>query len=49
MNLWRQDKGQAACAQAFVDTIAAGRGSPIALAELFEVARISIEIDQAVQ
>ncbi len=43
MNLWRQDKGQQACAQAFV---AAARGcgaAPIPFDELLEVSRIAIE------
>ena len=45
MNLWRQDKGQAACAKAFVDAVGQGGQSPIPLAELLEVARVSIDID----
>jgi len=49
MTLWRQDKGQAACAQAFI-TAAAGKGhAPIATAELFEVARVTIELAKALQ
>ena len=44
MNLWRQDKGQAACAKAFVDAVGKGAASPIPLPELLEVARVSIEI-----
>lgn len=41
-NLLRQDKGQAACAAAFVDSVK--RGTPaIPPAELFEVARATIE------
>lgn len=43
MNLWRQDKGQAACVRAFVDAIADGRPSPIPAQEIFEVARVTIE------
>jgi predicted dehydrogenase/threonine dehydrogenase-like Zn-dependent dehydrogenase len=44
MNLWRQDKGQMACARAFVDAVA-GRGpAPIPFEELVEVARVSIEV-----
>jgi predicted dehydrogenase len=46
MNLWRQDKGQKACAQAFVDAIQQGLPSPIPAAEIFEVSRISIEMAQ---
>jgi predicted dehydrogenase len=47
MNLWRQDKGQRACAQAFVDAIASGTSSPIPVEELFEVSRLMIQIAQA--
>jgi predicted dehydrogenase len=44
MNLWRQDKGQKACAKAFVDAIE-GRGPvPIPFDEVVEVSRISIEL-----
>lgn len=44
MNLWRQDKGQKACAQAFVDALE-GRGPlPIPFDEVVEVSRISIEL-----
>jgi predicted dehydrogenase/threonine dehydrogenase-like Zn-dependent dehydrogenase len=44
MNLWRQDKGQKACAAAFVRAVETGGESPIALGELLEVARVSIEV-----
>ena len=44
MNLWRQDKGQSACAKAFVDAVARGGVSPIPLAELLEVARVTLEL-----
>jgi predicted dehydrogenase/threonine dehydrogenase-like Zn-dependent dehydrogenase len=43
MNLWRQDKGQAACAAAFVEAVERGGAAPIPLEELLEVSRISIE------
>lgn len=43
MNLWRQDKGQRACAAAFINAIENGSSAPIPLEEIFEVARISIE------
>lgn len=47
MNLWRQDKGQKACAKAFVDAIE-GRGPvPIALDEVLEVSRVSIDLSGA--
>lgn len=44
MNLWRQDKGQKACAAAFVQAITTGGPAPIPLEEIFEVARVSIEV-----
>lgn len=44
MNLWRQDKGQKACAAAFVQAINSGGPAPIPLEEIFEVARVSIEV-----
>ncbi len=43
MNLWRQDKGQKACAAAFVRAVESGGPAPIPLDELIEVARVSIE------
>ncbi|MBU6434158.1 MAG: hypothetical protein KJS98_12675, partial [Nitrospirae bacterium] len=47
MNLWRQDKGQAACASAFVDAIRLGRPAPIPFEELVEVTRTSFDIVDA--
>ncbi|MEA3274700.1 MAG: glycosyltransferase, partial [Pseudomonadota bacterium] len=44
MNLRRQDKGQKACAAAFLDAVREGRGFPIPVGEILEVSRISIEI-----
>jgi predicted dehydrogenase len=44
MNLWRQDKGQAACAKAFVEAVKHGGSAPIAVAEIFEVSRVTIEV-----
>ena len=46
-NLWRQDKGQKACAQAFVDAIQMGLQQPIPVKEIFEVSRVTIEIANA--
>ena len=48
MNLWRQDKGQTACAAAFLAAVREGREAPIPLEELLEVARVSIELSQQV-
>ncbi len=44
MNLWRQDKGQKACAKAFVDAVSKGGAAPISIEEIFEISRVSIEI-----
>lgn len=46
MNLWRQEKGQKACVQSFVDAVHQGLASPIPVSEIFEVSRVSIEIAQ---
>ena len=43
MNLWRQDKGQDACAAAFVESIRQGVEAPISAEEIFEVARVTIQ------
>ncbi len=40
----RQDKGQEACAAAFLESIEKGKDAPIALEELIEVSRVSIEV-----
>lgn len=47
MNLWRQDKGQRACAAAFIDAITKGAPSPIPIDELLEVGRVTIELGEA--
>jgi predicted dehydrogenase/threonine dehydrogenase-like Zn-dependent dehydrogenase len=44
MNLWRQDKGQKACAKSFVDSVSTNGVAPIPINEIFEVSRVSIEI-----
>jgi predicted dehydrogenase len=44
MNQWRQDKGQHACVGAFLSSIEKGMASPIPIEEIFEVARVTIEI-----
>jgi len=48
MNLWRQDKGQKACAAEFIKSIAQGGPAPIPFDEIVEVARVSIEVAGAV-
>ncbi len=47
MNLWRQDKGQKACAAAFVRSVGRGDPGPIPVEEIFEVSRVSIELAQS--
>ena len=44
MNLWKQDKGQKFCSKLFLDSIKNGTEAPISAEEIFEVAKISIEI-----
>ena len=44
LNLWRQDKGQKACAAAFVRAITQSGPAPIPLAEILEVSRVMIEL-----
>lgn len=44
MKLWKQDKGQNACAKAFVESIKKGKDAPIPFDELMEVSRVVIEI-----
>jgi hypothetical protein len=49
MNLWRQDKGNAACAAAFVNAVREGLPSPIPFDELVEVTRVSFDIIDAIR
>lgn len=49
LNLWRQDKGQRACAQAFVSAIEAGSESPIPFDEVMAVSRAVIEIAESLR
>lgn len=42
MSLWKQNKGQSACAVAFLESIQSGKPA-IPIQEIFEVSRISIE------
>ncbi|SEA62361.1 bi-domain-containing oxidoreductase [Paraburkholderia sartisoli] len=44
VKLWKQDKGQDACAMAFLDAIKQGKPAPIPFEELIEVARLSVEL-----
>jgi predicted dehydrogenase/threonine dehydrogenase-like Zn-dependent dehydrogenase len=47
LNLWRQDKGQKACARAFVDAVAHGGPAPIPFEELIEVSRVTVALGEA--
>ena len=49
MKLWRQDKGQQECVNAFVKAIRDGNSAPIPPAEIFEVSRITIEIAESLR
>jgi len=42
--LWRQDKGQRACAAAFIDAVRDADKRPVAFAEVLEVSRVAIEV-----
>ena len=44
MNLMQQDKGQKACAKAFLEAVAAGVDAPISAEEIFEVAKVTIDV-----
>ena len=44
MNLWSQDKGQDNCVDAFMESVREGKESPIPQDEIFEVARVSVDI-----
>lgn len=48
MNLWRQDKGQSACTAAFLQAVETGVPA-IAPNEVFEVARVSIEVAEVLR
>ena len=43
LSLWRQDKGQKACAAAYVRAVRDGRPAPIPFEEILEVSRVAIE------
>lgn len=44
LDLWRQDKGQKACAAAFTTALYVGGPAPIPFDELLEVARVTLDI-----
>ena len=45
--LWRQDKGQRACAAAFLAAVSGAGASPIPFAEIVEVSGVSISLAEA--
>ena len=47
--LFSQDKGQNICSKAFVDSISAGKASPICFDEIMEVARYSVDIAESLR
>jgi predicted dehydrogenase/threonine dehydrogenase-like Zn-dependent dehydrogenase len=47
MSLWRQDKGQRACAAAFVQAVVSGGTAPISMDQIVEVSRVAIGVAQA--
>ncbi len=44
MSLWSQDKGQENCVDAFMKSVRSGKENPIPQDEIFEVARVSVDI-----
>ena len=44
MNLWKQDKGHHACVHSFIESLREGKPSPISIKEIFEVTRVSIDL-----
>lgn len=49
MRLWRQNKGQAECVEAFVKAVRGLAPAPISKNEIFEVSRLSIQIAEALR
>jgi predicted dehydrogenase/threonine dehydrogenase-like Zn-dependent dehydrogenase len=47
MKLWSQDKGQKACADAFLRAVEQGGASPIPFDEIVEVSRVTIQAGEA--
>ncbi|RUO37046.1 dehydrogenase [Aliidiomarina taiwanensis] len=47
--LLNQDKGQKACASAFIESIQLGKPTPIPAAEIFEVSRVSIQVAESLR
>jgi predicted dehydrogenase/threonine dehydrogenase-like Zn-dependent dehydrogenase len=49
MNLFTQDKGQQHCAREFMQAVKFGLPAPIPAAEIFEVARVTLEIANSIK
>ena len=49
IKLWRQNKGQKACAKAFVDAIREGRQASIPFDEIIESSRVAIEVAESLR
>lgn len=49
MNLWRQDKGNAACMAAFIDAVQTGQPSPVPFSELVEVTEATFGVVDRLQ
>jgi predicted dehydrogenase/threonine dehydrogenase-like Zn-dependent dehydrogenase len=49
LSSWRQDKGQRACALAFVAAVRGAAPVPIPTEELFEVAQLTLDIDSSLR
>ena len=49
MNLWSQDKGQRNCVDAFMKSVWEGGENPIPQDEIFEVARVSVDIAESLR
>ena len=48
LSLWRQDKGTQGCVAAFLGAIKTGQQQPVPAAELIEVSRVAIELQEMV-
>jgi len=49
MKLLKQDKGQVACARAFIESIKQGASAPIPYDEVMESSRVSIEVAESLR
>ena len=49
VRLWKQDKGQKACAAAFVEAVRGTNPAAVPVNELFEVSRVSIEVAESLR